>query len=146
MLFPFELSVNILFGASPVAHPFIVTQTGTALNMWSMYVLHFSLVIFSHQNFSMQSDRSSFVRGPFLAISLFSSLHTFYIGFRSGLSEICVYLYIPFIDNHNRLLHLHVHLDHRDCPPTELMCKMRNVLYINVCMSYSVDRIIFVGY
>jgi hypothetical protein len=86
ILFPLDLSVNILLGTAPVAFPFISKHVGTALITWSIYAQHFSTVIWVLQNRMIQSWSSSFVRGVSRATHLLSSFHTIAMGFTSGLS------------------------------------------------------------
>lgn len=86
--FPMEESLNNILGIWPVAQPFICTHTGITLKMWSMYLLHLSIVILVHQKYSIMCWSSAFVLGCSLGCSLrrnvLSSLHTNSIGLKSG--------------------------------------------------------------
>lgn len=87
ILLPLDLSLKSFPGTSPVALPLMRIHTGKTLKTWSMYVAHFSAVIWVLQNRRIQSCSSCLVRGTSLATVLLSSFQTISIGFKSGLSN-----------------------------------------------------------
>lgn len=87
ILLPLDLSLKSFPGTSPVALPLMRIHTGTTLKTWSMYVAHFSAVIWVLQNRRIQSCSSCLVRGTSLATVLLSSFQTISMGFKSGLSN-----------------------------------------------------------